>query len=90
MIGLLEKHFVSRNRYEHRIGDLYHALAKHVETIAGLQHQIDQLSAAVIELRKDKLVVRDGQLQRWMPDYGPSASNGQRVTYVVASQEVKP
>lgn len=64
MISILKKHFVSRNGYEYRIEKIYHALEKHVETIAGMQHQIDQLSAAVIELRNANMARQEQDQQK--------------------------
>lgn len=63
MIGFLKKHFLSRNG-EYRIETIYHVPEKHVETIANMQHQIDQLSAAVIELRNANMARQEQDQQK--------------------------
>lgn len=64
MIGFLKKHFVSRNGYEYQLDRIYHKLEKHSETIEGLQHQIDQLSAAVTQLRNANMARQEQDQQK--------------------------
>ena len=71
MIGFLSRIFLGRVTRIEAVEDsieraiaYIHRLQLHID---GMQHQIEQLAAALIELRKDKLVVKDGKLQRWMP-----------------------
>lgn len=64
MIGFLMRWFVPKAHFDHTVDRIYQNLDYKVSTIASLRHQIDQLSAAVIELRNANMARQEQDQQK--------------------------